>query len=300
MDIVIVTGFLGGGKTSTLNYLIQDALDRDLKPAVIINEFGAKNVDAQLVTEDVKMALLTNGCICCDLKADVSQQLHELYLAHQPDIVLIECSGAAHPVEVFDACMTPVLAPYIQDLKMLGIIDAAAYDSRDALPETIQNLMDEQIRYCSHLIVNKIDLMESEQLLAVVQTLQQQYPDIPYILTRYGEITLQEIQSTAEYRISERTSVHHHGHLSHLLYEFESPIQQSALIEGLKRLKGVYRIKGFVYFKDYETPYVVQYLPGQLELKPCPIEMSPYLVVVGHDLNEEDIIETLDIVEFSS
>ncbi|WP_423229403.1 GTP-binding protein [Staphylococcus pseudintermedius] len=71
------------------------------------------------MTEDVKMEVLTNGCICCDLKANVSQQLHELYLTHQPDIVFIECSGAAHPVEVFDACMTPVLAPFIQDLSVV-------------------------------------------------------------------------------------------------------------------------------------------------------------------------------------
>lgn len=300
MDIVILAGFLGGGKTSTLNFLIQDAIDQELKPAVMMNDFGAKNVDAQLVTEDVKMEVLTNGCICCDLKANVSQQLHQLYLTHQPDIVFIECSGAAHPVEVFDACMTPVLAPFIQDLSMLGIVDAAAYESRDTLPEPIQTLMDEQIRYCSHLIVNKIDLLESDQLLAVVQTLQQHYPDTPYILTRYGEITLQEIQHASEYHIGERSSVHHHGHLSHMLYEFQSPIQQSALIEGLKGLKDVFRVKGFVYFKGCETPYVVQYTPGHLELKPCPIEMSPYLVVVGHDLNDVDITETLDIIEFSS
>ncbi|URY20040.1 hypothetical protein K9F08_12415 [Staphylococcus pseudintermedius] len=52
--------------------------------------------------------------------------------------------------------------------------------------------------------------------------------------------------------------------------------------------------------KVVRTPYVVQYTPGHLELKPCPIEMSPYLVVVGHDLNDADITETLDIIEFSS
>ncbi|WP_423229404.1 GTP-binding protein [Staphylococcus pseudintermedius] len=105
-------------------------------------------------------------------------------------------------------------------------------------------------------------------MLAVVQTIQQRYPDIPYILTRYGEITLQEIQHASKYDMSERSSVHHHGHLSHMLYEFQSPIQQSALIEGLKGLKDVFRVKGFVYFKGCETPYVVQYTPGHLELKP--------------------------------
>lgn len=300
MDIVILSGFLGGGKTSTLNFLIQDAMEHHLKPAVIMNDFGAKSVDEHLVTEDVDMKVLTNGCICCELKADVSQQLHDIYLMHQPDIVFIECSGVAHPIEVFDACMTPVLAPIIADMTMLGIVDAEAYLQHDTFPEAIQHLMHEQLCYCSHLIINKIDLLETEALLGVVNELQTIYPEIPYILTRYGELTLREVQHLSTCQVSERSCVHHHGHLSHLMYEFEKPIQQNALIEGLKELKNVFRVKGFVYFKDCETPYVVQYTPGHLEMRPCPIEMTPYLVVVGQEMNHDVITETFDVIALTS
>ncbi|ARJ50627.1 CobW family GTP-binding protein [Staphylococcus lutrae] len=300
MDIVILSGFLGGGKTSTLNFLIQDAMDQQLKPAVVMNDFGAKSVDEHLVTEDIEMKVLTNGCICCELKADVSQQLHDIYLSHQPDIVLIECSGVAHPIEVFDACMTPVLAPFIEDVSMLGIIDGAAYQQYHELPDTIQHLMHEQLCYSSHLIINKIDLLETDALLKVVDTVQATFPEIPYILTRDGELTLNEVQRMSKCRVSERSSVHHHGHLSHLMYEFESPIQQQALVEGLKELQGVFRVKGFVYFKDFETPYIVQYTQGHLELRPCPIAMAPYLIVVGQDLNSADITEAFDVIALTS
>ena len=59
------------------------------------------------------MSEITEGCICCVMKSDVSQQLHELYLKYQPDIIFIECSGVAEPLAVVDACFTPVLAPFI-------------------------------------------------------------------------------------------------------------------------------------------------------------------------------------------
>ncbi|MBA8779718.1 GTP-binding protein [Staphylococcus schleiferi subsp. coagulans] len=300
MDIVILSGFLGGGKTSTLNYLVQDALDNHLKPAVIMNDFGARSVDEHLVTEDVQMEVLVNGCICCELKEDVSQQLHELYLSYQPDIVLVECSGVAHPIGVFDACMTPVLAPYIEDITMLGLVDVAAYYEKKELPESVHHLIFEQFRYCSHLILNKIDLLNNEALLSVVDEIQQTYPNIPYILTSYGELTLNEVQHQSQCQVNERSSVHHHGQLSHLMYEFDAPVQQTALIEGLQGLEDIYRIKGFVYLKDCKNPCVVQYTPGNLEIKPCPIPMKPYLIVVGHNLDYQEITDTFDVMELAS
>ena len=105
---------LGSGKTSTINHLIADALENNLNPAVIMNEFGRRSVDGQLIERpEVPMSEITEGCICCAMKSDVSQQLHELYLKYQPDIIFIECSGVAEPLAVVDACFTPVLAPFI-------------------------------------------------------------------------------------------------------------------------------------------------------------------------------------------
>lgn len=80
MKLVIIGGFLGGGKTTVLNHLLAESLKESLKPAVIMNEFGRMSVDGALVSEDIPLSELTEGCICCAMKADVSEQLHQLYL----------------------------------------------------------------------------------------------------------------------------------------------------------------------------------------------------------------------------
>ncbi|TJX29939.1 CobW-like GTP-binding protein, partial [Staphylococcus haemolyticus] len=98
MEIIIVGGFLGSGKTTTLNHLITDALDHNLKTALIINEFGKMSVDSQLIHPTIPISEIVEGCICCAMKSNVSQQLHEIYLEHQPDLVFIECSGIAEPL----------------------------------------------------------------------------------------------------------------------------------------------------------------------------------------------------------
>ena len=152
---------LGSGKTSAISHLIADALENNLNPAVIINEFGKRSVDGQLIERpEVPMSEITEGCICCAMKSDVSQQLHELYLKYQPDIIFIECSGVAEPLAVVDACFTPVLAPFITLRSMVGIIDASMYSRIKSYTQDIAALFYEQLRHCSTLFVNKIDKIE--------------------------------------------------------------------------------------------------------------------------------------------
>lgn len=135
MKIVIIGGFLGGGKTTVLNHLLAESLKESLKPAVIMNEFGKMSVDGALVSEDIPLSELTEGCICCAMKADVSEQLHQLYLKEQPDIVFIECSGIAEPVSVLDACLTPILAPFTTITHMIGVVDASMYKHIKSFPK---------------------------------------------------------------------------------------------------------------------------------------------------------------------
>ncbi|PTG70921.1 CobW family GTP-binding protein [Staphylococcus chromogenes] len=299
MEIVIVTGFLGGGKTSTLNFLIQDTLDQNLKPAVIMNDFGERNVDQHFIHEPIHIKAMTNGCICCTFKKDVAAQLHEIYLEHQPDIIFIECSGLAHPLEVYDTCLTPVLTPLIERVRMIGVIDASVYYQKEDYPEDIQTLIKEQTQFCSHLILNKIELMETEALLNVVKRLEIDYPEIPYLLTQHGEVTLAEMPEQTVIAKEERPKTH--GALTQCFHEFNKPIKQSALIEGLKQLEGhVYRVKGFLELEGMDQPCIMQYVPGHLELKPCQLDMPSYLVVIGYELCPTRVNNTFDDIEFAS
>ncbi|UEX90376.1 CobW family GTP-binding protein [Staphylococcus ratti] len=299
MEIVVMTGFLGGGKTSTLNFLIQDAIDQGQQPAVIMNDFGERSVDQYFIHEEIHIKALTNGYICCTFKNDVASQLHEIYLEHQPDIVFIECSGLAHPLEVYDACLTPVLTPIVERMRIIGVMDASVYLNKEDYPQDIQNLIVEQTQFCSHLILNKIDLMDTDTLLEVVNQLEADYPEIPYVLTQYGEVTLNEMPEQAVVQQEKRSKTH--GALTQCFHEFHKPIKQSALVEGLKQLEGqVYRVKGFVWVEGMDQPCIMQYVPGHLELRPCNIDMPSYLVVIGHEICPKKVNSTFDGIELAS
>lgn len=190
MKIVIIGGFLGGGKTTVLNHLLAESLKESLKPAVIMNEFGKMSVDGALVSEDIPLSELTEGCICCAMKADVSEQLHQLYLKEQPDIVFIECSGIAEPVSVLDACLTPILAPFTTITHMIGVIDASMYKHIKSFPKDIQGLFYEQLAYCSVLFVNKIDSADVDTTSKLLKDLEVINPDADIQVGMHGRVTL--------------------------------------------------------------------------------------------------------------
>ncbi|REH76031.1 CobW family GTP-binding protein [Staphylococcus felis] len=300
MDIVVLTGFLGSGKTSLLNALVRDVKSKQQKAAVIMNDFGHQNVDVHLVDEEVEVMPLTNGCVCCTLKEDLTAQLHEIYLEHQPDIVFVECSGVAHPVEVLDACLTPVLTPITTHVDILGILDAVSISDDRDYPEDIQQLMYAQLKYSSTILVNKIDLVDTTALLEVIDYVQHTFPNTPYQLTQYGDVTLDVMQHQSRH-ISGHEVAHHHSHLNHFIYEIETAIRQHALLECIKQLPGtVYRVKGFVNIEGYQQQCIVQFVPNQLDIKPAAMQLPSYIVVIGYQLDVVQLKEIFDEMVISS
>lgn len=213
MEIIIIGGFLGGGKTTLLNHLVSEAMTQGLQPAVIMNEFGKQSVDGQLIDQEIPLNELTEGCICCAMKADVSDQLHQLYLDYQPDIVFIECSGIAEPLAVVDACLTPILAPFTRITYMVGIVDAHMYQSLKSYPKDIQGLFYEQLSHCSHLFVNKIDLTHVNVTSQLLKELEIINPEADIQVGMYGRITLPKFTQTTDDNIQTRKSKANHQSL---------------------------------------------------------------------------------------
>ncbi|MEB7397868.1 CobW family GTP-binding protein [Staphylococcus epidermidis] len=290
MQIVIIGGFLGGGKTTTLNHLITDALDNNLKPAVLMNEFGKMSVDGQLIKQDVPMEEIVDGCICCAMKADVSEQLHQLYLDYQPDIVFIECSGVAEPLAVVDACLTPVLAPIIQIRSIVGIVDATIYERFDAYPEDIQKLFLEQLRHCSTLFVNKIDLVAVDSTAELLRKLESMNSNANILVGSYGSLSLKSLLEATN--VGGHKSKILHGDIGHCYIEHPQMKSKSEFIDKLSALPNdVYRVKGFIRFIDEQHIYLVQYAQGEIELSPIQLtaDVPLYLVIIGKNLDNIDI-----------
>ncbi|MCA9725154.1 MAG: GTP-binding protein, partial [Kurthia sp.] len=97
-DVYLLSGFLGSGKTTLLANMIESLKEQGLKPAVIMNELGELNFDSQAVEEGIPLKEMLNGCICCTGSENTEAQIQGLLAENDFDVLLIETTGAAHPV----------------------------------------------------------------------------------------------------------------------------------------------------------------------------------------------------------
>jgi len=181
--ITVLCGFLGSGKTTLLNHLLSQSGNQ--KVAVIVNEFGAVNIDASLVVKtDEKTIELSNGCICCTLRGDLLEAVHELLETRELDAIFIESTGIGEPLPIAQAfCLTPEeldLEPGIPNLigrvhvdALITVVDSAQFfelwNRKDTIEDDEQTrgygeLLAEQIEFANVLVLNKTDLTSSADL----------------------------------------------------------------------------------------------------------------------------------------
>ena len=110
VDVYLLSGFLGSGKTSLLKKMILELKEKGLKPAVFMNELGSMNFDSEEVGDGVPLKEILDGCICCSGSEKSEAQIQTLLAEEEFDVLLIETTGAAHPVEALDAIFSPLFA----------------------------------------------------------------------------------------------------------------------------------------------------------------------------------------------
>ncbi|RIP35017.1 GTP-binding protein [Staphylococcus gallinarum] len=295
MEIVIISGFLGGGKTTALNHLIENAKSQGQIPAVIMNEFGSKSVDSHLIDGSIGLSEIVNGCICCEMKSNVTNQLHEIYIDYQPDIVFIECSGIAHPLEVLDACLTPVLTPFSNVVSLTSVIDVHLFSKLAQLPKDIQNLIIAQMSYCSNFVLNKSDLISSDKLLNVIDTITTRHSNTPYFITSHGEVTLDNIKSDEIKKVEHfQGGKINHSTLGHSIFYFSHCWYKQSFINWVQALpNNIYRVKGFLTFEDSDVKKLVQYTNNNLNIVSSQLNIEDYVVVIGHNIDKEQLSNSI-------
>lgn len=290
IDVYLLSGFLGSGKTSALVHLLQQVKKSGRLPAVLMNEFGDMNVDSQTVekAEDVPLKEMLNGCICCSGSESTEAQLQAL-LSDYPDIdvLFIETTGAAHPVEALDAVYSPLFAAKLHFKGIVTVVDAKRWIDRDALSPRMRALFLEQIRHAHFLVLNKTDLLTEQELATVTMDVSQFNSYAPVVQTVNAKVDFSYVEKMIETASAPKHAVTSGSHLpiTSKVLTFEAPVNQQHFEAWVRTLpETIYRMKGYLQVEGSRYSHVFQYAYGLVQWIPEYVQMPSTLVLIGEQL----------------
>lgn len=274
LPVYILSGFLGSGKTTLLQRLLDHWTLQGLRPAVIMNELGEVNLDGLLVEQSVPMAELLGGCICCTSRGDLSTELTTLVKKESPDVVIIEATGAANPLEIVDAVTETSLYQQVELKGLITVVDAAhlleLYRSQQG---ATYRLMQEQIRCASVLILNKTDRIQAAEIAEISEVLRKwnAYAEIlpavrcelepEVLLGSVGAVHMEDRPAGEAGDNGAEGEMHSsHDHVMAYTHYFKNPVNSEEFERFVKELpRDVYRAKGIVTFNDTSSRFLFQY-----------------------------------------
>ncbi|MBR6885943.1 MAG: GTP-binding protein [Bacteroidales bacterium] len=225
IPVLLLTGYLGSGKTTLLNRIL--ANQKGIKFAVIVNDIGEVNIDADLIEKggivggtDDSLVALQNGCICCTLKMDLVAQIAELTSSNKFDYIVIEASGICEPAPIAQTISTmPALAPqYAQGTLpyvdcICTVVDAlrmkdefqggSALEKEDIGDDDLERLVIEQIEFCNIVLLNKAAEVTPEELGKLKGIVKSINPGARVLECNYGDVNLDELIYTGMFNFDE-------------------------------------------------------------------------------------------------
>jgi len=218
IPITLVTGYLGSGKTTLLNHILTNT--KGYKCAVIVNDIGEVNIDADLIEKggivnkkEESLVALQNGCICCTLRQDLIDQIHDIVKQNKFDHIIIEASGICEPIPIAQTihfltesfkqqgmpifCKLDAIVSVVDAYRMAQEFGCGAeLTKKDISEDDIENLVIQQIEFCDVLILNKINevsAVEFDKVKRIVKNLQ---PKAKIIETNFSKVDMREILDT--------------------------------------------------------------------------------------------------------
>ena len=223
--VLLLTGYLGSGKTTLVNHILSNK--KGIKFAVIVNDIGEVNIDADLIQKggvvgkkDESLVALQNGCICCTLKMDLIEQLNDIMKMGRFDYIVIEASGICEPEPIartiagipsmgyqytkfgtprLDCIVTVVDALRMKDEFACG--DSLKNENIDE--DDIENLVIEQIEFCNIVLINKVSEIEPKELERIRQIVKNLSPDAQILECDYANVDLDKIINTQMFDYNE-------------------------------------------------------------------------------------------------
>lgn len=300
ISVYILTGFLGAGKTTVMNNLLQSF--KHQKNTVIENEFGETSVDGHLINSNIESLFdLNNGCICCSLENELFEVLNQIATSKSlPDNVFIETTGIADVGEVISLFKTEIIKSKFELKKTICIVDSETIEDRinDILEAVRQIVMSDCI------ILNKTGFISQKYLVSVHKLISDINSTAPLITTKDGKIDvaiLNEEKEQAKFKFKMQYSIKgreiKHS-IKTITYKTQNEFNILELEFSMRIIlqisrEQIFRIKGFIKETHSNTKLLVQSAGKRLIIEPFGVwdEERPtsYLVFIGKDITDKAI-----------
>lgn len=298
VDVIILSGFLGAGKTTLLTRLLQADQKHGRKAAVVMNEVGSVSVDSDAVGDGTPLKELLGGCVCCSLSDKLEIQLHGLVRDHTLDVIYIETTGVAHPVDVLEACMTPLLADDLRIRSVVSLLDLVAWGERKSLTAPVQQLMREQVRHADLVVMNKADRLTEEEVASIEKDIRGINSDGVLLPASFADVDVRSYMVQESHGSKAHTHdplhVREDLHIKTFTHVFTEPVSQEAFETFVKAMPdSVYRIKGYIRFTGDERTMLLQYSYGMLTYEESDLNRTNTLVFIGDGLDHDALRDEL-------
>lgn len=301
IPITLLTGYLGSGKTTLINHILTN--QDQYKIAVIVNDIGEVNIDATLIEQggivtekDESLVALSNGCICCNLKMDLVQQIIDIIEQDKFDYIIIEASGICEPIPIAqtitmmpemvegltkeDICRLDSVVTVVDALRLRDEFHCGENLKKEEIDdEDLEKLIIEQLEFCNIIVLNKVSEISKEELQEVKAVIRSIQPKAKIIETDYSRVDISEILDTNLFDFEESSmtagwiealenpeeeeesgEVLEYG-ISTFVYYRRAPFNRKMFYEWLDKKwePSIIRSKGVVYFTDeMDTAYMVE------------------------------------------
>ena len=290
IPVTIISGFLGAGKTSLLNHIL--SANHGLRVAVLVNDFGKINIDAELVSgvSGESTVNLSNGCICCSIRSDLLEATVQLTQGpNPPEYIVVETSGVSDPMAVSLTFLAPELRSRTRVDSILTVVDAEQIYQLDGKH---RELALDQIAMADMVVLNKVDLVNDERREELAGFVKDLVPRARILETTFGKVPLDLVLGAGTYdlhRFAGKSGLdvhihadgeahehdhadvnHHEHHTDHTLvfntwcYATDQPLSRRAVLDAVKTLPAtIYRAKGFVYLADIPSRKGIVHVVGK-------------------------------------
>ncbi len=331
MPAIVLSGFLGSGKTTLLLRLLEATLQKGLKPAILMNELGKRDVDGIGLNpfgKELGIQKLLDGCVCCSRKQELAGKLKELLLL-KPDILFIELTGVANPEEVALTLSEAELIAKVKLHKIVTVMDAEhvlEYNSWLDTDRQLVRTLRRQIETADILILNKVDLVKTDKLVKIEKEIRKQNASSLLMRAEHSATDLEPIfggieinrQTTVRTRamrpgrsplvkkkdsaggtgsatIPETSPAPSFSRISTISLQFPADsIVTPKEIEKFLGAQGnnLLRAKGFIRIPRKNKHYLLQFAGKRVTWEPAAYyEADSYLVLIGLDWNEQNVTE---------